>query len=407
MYFFNLCQQILNDMWARKLRSFLALFGIVWGTFTVVMLLALGTGFRLANEKNMMRIVDGVFFVMPGQTSISFHGLPKGKTLNLKASSVMELKKIFPTILKASPMMTSKTSINSEKADVRVNGVSEDFGYLRKVNLVNGGRFINILDVTNKSRVVILGDKLKNRIFGDTDDDVVGKTVRINNIPFIIIGVMQKPSKNIYNWHGNAALIPYSTYTQIFGDENIRFFMVLPDPNIAPKATEQAMRSYFAYKYNFAANDKVALNLFDTTEMYQFMRWFFIGIQIFLGICGSLALGVGSLGVANIMFLIVVERTREIGLRLAIGASDHHILLQIILEALIIVALGGAIGFILSYLTITILQLIALPDWLGVPNISSAAVIVTITILAILGLLAGYFPARRAAKMDPVEALGH
>lgn len=248
---------------------------------------------------------------------------------------------------------------------------------------------------------------LKAEFFGDADNNVVGRTVKFNNIPFTVIGVIQKPSKNIYNWHGNSALIPYSAYTELFGDQNIRFFMVLPDPKANPKIVEQTMRSYFAYKYNFAPDDKVALSFFNTTEMYQFMRWFFIGIQIFLGICGSLALGVGSLGVANIMFLIVVERTREIGLRLAIGASDWHILFQIILEALIIIALGGAVGFLLSYITISVLQLFTLPEWLGAPAISSISVIVTLVILAILGVLAGYFPARRASKMDPVEALGH
>lgn len=165
MYFFNLCQQILSDMWARKMRSFLALFGIIWGTFTVVMLLALGTGFRSANEKNMMRIVDGVFFVMPGQTSKSFHGLPKGQVLNIKSNVVMDLKKNLPVILKVSPMMTNRTTVNSERANIRVNGVSDDFGYLRKINLDNGGRFINILDIKNKNRVVVLGDKLKSRVF--------------------------------------------------------------------------------------------------------------------------------------------------------------------------------------------------------------------------------------------------
>jgi putative ABC transport system permease protein len=406
MYLINLCLQILADIWARKMRSFLALFGIVWGTFTVIMLLALGTGFASASKNNMMRVVDGALFVMPGQTSKSFLGFSKGQTINIKASAIMNLKKIIPSILKASPIMRSDASINSEKNRIHVTGVSEDYSYLRKMDLVRGSRPINILDIKNRKHVAIIGDKLKNRIFGDTND-VMGNSIKINNIPFTVIGAAEKSGKTVYNWHRNGTIIPYSTYIEMFGDQNTLFFIIFPDPKANPRLVEQSMRNYLAHKYHYAAHDKAAINILDTTKIYQFMRWFFIGLQIFLGICGALALGVGSLGVANIMFLIVVERTREIGLRLAIGASDQHILLQVILEASIIVALGGIIGFVLSYLTILVLQSIQLPEWLGVPALSGVVVITSITILAVLGLLAGYFPAKRASKMDPVEALGH
>ena len=406
MYFINLFLQIISDMWKQKLRSFLTLFGIVWGTFSVVMLLALGNGFTSANEKKIMRLADGVFFIYSLPTGKSFLGLPKGRMINIKASSITALKKAVPNILKASPVLTTTVNLGQGNIYTYVDGVSADYIDLRKIDLIHGSRFINILDENNKARVIVISNKLKNNIFGKSENGI-GKTIKINNIPFIVIGVMSSSEDASSDNYANYVFMPYSTYIQIFGDKKVSYFLVFPQPEITSKLVEQSIRAYFAQKYHFAVDDKVAISIFDTTESYQFIRWFFIGLKIFLGFCGALALGVGSLGVANIMFLIVTERTREIGLRLAIGASERQVLSQILFEALIIVLFGGIIGFILAHIVNLILQLAHLPEWFGVPVISGNTVIVTITVLSLFGLLAGYFPARWAAKMDPVDALAH
>ena len=166
------------------------------------------------------------------------------------------------------------------------------------------------------------------------------------------------------------------------------------------------MRTYLGYLYHFSPDDTNALMFYDTLKIFNFFNWFFVGIQLFLGLCGSLTLAVGGLGVANIMFLIVTERTKEIGLRMAVGARDSHILIQILCEALILVVLGGLFGITLSYLTVFILQFITLPAWIGKPTISLSIAFITIAVLAMIGVLAGYFPAKRASRMDPVDALG-
>jgi len=393
-------------MKSRKLRSFLALFGIIWGTLTVILLLALGKGFQQASEKNMAQITDGTFFVRLRPTSKAYHGFPAGLRLNIKAKTIMGLQQAVPDITAVSPMLSANTTINFAKNQtaVSVYGVAPDFSILRKINLANQSRFLNPLDIQRKSRVTIIGYSLKQRLFGD--DVALGKSVAIKHVPFVVIGVVQQSGKNVYNWYDDRAIIPYSAFISLWGDKNIYRFVALPNPDIDPQIVEQQMRKYFAYKYHFDPTDTTAVDVFDTTKIFQFFKWFFFGIQLFLGFCGALTLGVGSLGVANIMFLIVNERTREIGLRMSVGARDWHIMLQILLEALIIVGLGGLIGFSISYLVTFILLHIHLPDWLGKPAISSATVIITISILAILGMLAGYFPAKRAAHMDPIEALG-
>lgn len=404
MYFLNLCRQIIIELWAHKLRSILALFGIIWGTITVIMLLALGTGFRIASQQNMMSIVDGTFFITVGKTSKSFHGFPKGQPINIKSSSVMDLPKIVPNVKMVSPWLFNRVNLQFEKRQLNKElfGVSSDFGHLQKVKIISGGRFINKIDVANKNKVAFLGDKLKNQLFGDVS--AVGKKMHINNAEFTVIGVTE-PS--VYDWLKNKIVIPYTVYIDLFGDQNVPVFIVLPNATANPLAVQSSMRGFLANKYHFAKNDKVALRVMDTTKIFQFMKWFFITIELFLGVCGGLTLAVGSLGVTNIMFLIVSERTKEIGIRMAIGAKSLQILWQIILESLIIVILGGIIGFLISYFTIEILYYVNLPDWLGKPVISPTVVIVTISILMIMGVLAGFFPAKRASKMDPVEALGY
>lgn len=406
MYILNICRQILRDMWAYKLRSILALFGIIWGTLTVILLLALGVGFRQVSEKNMAQITDGTFFVRLNPTSKAYRGFPIGQQLNIKSGAVMDMQQAVPNIIAVSPMLSKDSIINYTKnqTTTSVRGVSSGFSKLRKIDLIDNSRFFNPLDAERKSRVTILGYSLKKRLFGD--EDALGKRVSINHVPFTVIGIVQESGKSVYNWYDDRAIIPYTAFISLWGDKNIYRFVALPNPDIDPQIVEQEMRAYLAHKYHFDPTDTTAVDVFNTTKIFQFFKWFFFGIQLFLGFCGALTLGVGGLGVANIMFLIVNERTREIGLRMSVGARDWHIMLQILLEALIIVGLGGLIGFGIACLAAFILAHVnVLVSKLGVPTISDTIVMITIGILAVLGVLAGYFPARRAAHMDPIEAL--
>ena len=399
-----LIRQILYEMWLHKLRSGLAIFCIAFGTIAVVMLLALGTGFHEASRRNMQGNVSGSFAVWLGRSEKSYEGYPKGRFNHMTIADILELPKIFPNIEAVSPQTFNSAVLSyAGKAYTKhIIGVAPDHERLFKIKLTPGSRFINKIDVERQARVVVISNKIKEILFGQ-NNDAIGLKFLINNIPFTVIGVL--PKENKHRFFDDKVFISNQSYAALYGDKPVDFFLILPKPDVDSVQFEQLMRSYFAHKYHFDKNDKGALQLWGSSKMFQFIRWFFVGLQLFLGACGAMILAVGSIGVANIMFLIVTERTYEIGLRKAVGATDRQILLQLLFEALTIIGIGGCLGLGIALGAITILQQITLPDWIGVPVISWTTVGITIFALGLIGLIAGYFPARRAAKMDPIEAL--
>lgn len=405
MYFIELTQQILREMRVRKLRSILALFGIVWGTVAVILLLSLGHGFYLASKKNMSHLADGMLIFNHSVTSQPFRGMPPGQSIHIKTSDVLQLKELFPTIRAVSPDLSNVATIQRKDTllpESEIDGVDSNYGLINNYQVAKGGRFIDQLDVVNSRPVVFIGDDLKENLFGKSN--AIGQHIFLKNVPFIIIGVMQaRPDAG--KWFNNIAIIPYTTALELWGDQDVDSFAVLPKNGNHIAELKKGIITYFANRYSFKPDDQSAMSVFDFTMISQFFNWFFLSIEIFLGFCGAMTLGVGGLGVANIMFLIVTERTNEIGLRMAMGARRSHIMLQILLEASVIVLIGGVLGFVISLTAILILAHLSLPDWLGSPTLSPAVTMVTLVILTVTALLAGYFPARRAANMQPVTAL--
>lgn len=407
MAIFEQIAAILRDMWSVKLRSFLGLFGIMWGTISVVLLLALGQGFYASTQDRLSVLVNGGIMGAPGSSSESYQGLPKGRQVMLKASDIIRIPKVIPGVKDASPVMGGwGKSANFIRygmlAPGRINGVSKSYANMMGIPVMSGGRFLNAQDIKHKRQVIVLGSGIARALF-PVNTNVIGRVVYFQGIPFLIVGVQvkDKPSQ----WTNDTGFIPYTTYIEMFGDDNVSSFVIMPKNPAEAGNIQNMIKRYWSRVFHFNIKDKQAIRFFDLRGAFEFFQWFFTSIQMFLGFCGLLTLAVGGISVANMMFLIVTERTPEIGLRLALGAKDSHILGQILIEAFVIVFLGGLLGFLISGAFLGVLNNIQLPSWIGKPELSWQVLLGTVIVLAVVAFLSGFFPARKASKLAPVEAL--
>lgn len=401
-------RQLVRDIRTQKLRTFLTTFGIVWGTVAVSLLLAFGDGLHQQQTKSFAGLGDRICIAWPARTSIAFEGLGKGRRIRVDESDIAYLRR----------QLTDLKGISSEYSEslqarygnriraVDVSGVSPVFGDMRAMIPASGGRFINPTDMRERRRVVFVGDKLATDLFGDLDP--VGETVLLNGSPFLVIGVL-KPKEQDSNYSGrdnSKMIIPSTTFQAITGQrwvDNFIYRARRPDLN---KVLTAALLAALGERKRFDPTDRQALGVWDTTEMFVFFDNFMLGFKVFLGIMGVLTLVVGGIGVSNIMNVVVEERSREIGIKMALGARGRTILLQFLAETMVLTAVGGAAGLAI---TATICQVVGsvggLGEVIGTPMLSPTLALLTAAVLGAVGLAAGYFPARDASRLDPVIAI--
>jgi putative ABC transport system permease protein len=287
---------------------------------------------------------------------------------------------------------------------VDVSGVAPAYGTMRNMIPAVGGRFINHLDVEQRRRVVFVGNRLADDLF--ETQDAVGKTLMIHGSPFLVVGTLiPKEQDSSYSGRDHSKLIiPESTFRALTGQKYMdNFIYKAPTPDLNEALNEQ-VRHALASRLKFHPDDDQAVMVWDTTEMFVFMDAFMLGFQIFLGIMGVLTLIVGGIGVSNIMNVVVEERTREIGIKMALGARGRAVLGQFLLETLVLTAIGGGIGLAISF-GICAAFPVDLEEYVGLPTLSPGLAMLTAGILGLVGLVAGYFPARDASHLDPVVAM--
>lgn len=405
---FILIRQFLEDIGAQKLRTTLTVLGITWGTVAVVVLLAFGVGLSEQMQRNARGMGDGIVLVFGGRTTRSYQGYGDGRPIRLREEDAALIARQVPGIEAISPEYGGylrPVRRGTAVANPYITGVLPVYGAMRNIIPEPGGRFLNELDVQGRRRVAVLGDELKKLLFGDAD--AVGQQVFIGSVPFTVVGVMQHKTQNssYRSRDQDRIFIPSSTYRALFGTPYLANLVYRPVDPAAGPAIERAIYELLGRRYRFDPADKDALSVWDTNEMMKMFRYLFIGFNLFLGIVGSFTLTVGGIGVANIMFIVVRERTREIGVKRSLGARRRDILFQFVTEACLIVAAGATLGFILSAGLIRVVALLPIQEAVGTPTMSPAVLTATLALLALIALIAGLLPARKAAGLDPVECL--
>jgi putative ABC transport system permease protein len=396
-----------RDLRAQKLRTFLTIFGIIWGTVAIVVLLAFGMGFKRQLSVNMHGIGESIAIMFPGRTTKASNGFGIGRPIRLMendarllATEASGIGRVSPEYSQESPVRVGENIINA-----LVAGIYPLYSDMRNVIAAPGGRFIDELDMRDRRRVVVLGNEVKRLLFGE--GEALGKVVMIANVPYTVVGVMMKKIQNSsYNRRDqDRVFIPASTFSSVYGTIYVRNIIYQSKDPTRSKETEAQVRQVLGKKYRFDPEDKDAVWIWDTGNFDKFIFYFFLAFNIFMGVIGGFTLAVGGIGVANIMYIVVQERVKEIGVKRAVGATRGNILIQFFAETFFIIGLGSLIGWIIALAITKGLALMPIKDFVGTPVISVEVAIATAAVLALIGLAAGFFPARRAANLNVVECL--
>ncbi len=407
----QLLKEFFYDLKAHRMRAILTLIAITWGTLSVVLLLAFGAGLGDRILLGEMNAGNRIMIIYGGETTKLFEGLQKGRRIRMTEDDVDLIKRTVDGIDMISPQYRNTVTLVYQKASATTEceGVNPGFEEMRRMYPGGGGRFLDDADIIEQRRVLFLGVEIAKDLFGEVDP--IGKTMTLDGLPFTVVGIMPKKMQTSMNNGPDTrrAIIPYTTFRTMYGNKYVNSILIHPDDPERQKTIKSELYSVLGRKYRFDPSDERTLGIWDFIEDEKINRKVSFGITLFLGSVGLLTLVIAGVGVANVMYIVVKERTREIGIKIAVGAKRSYILSQFIFEALLLAFIGGVTGLLFSYGVVSVIRMFPAEDgpmqFLGRPILSPAIMLLTTGILALIGFLAGFFPARRAASVDPVESL--
>jgi len=409
----DLFRDVVRTLWAHKLRAFLTMFGIAWGIVSIVLMVAAGEGLRKGQEETAKTLGKDVMIVFHGRTSLQAGGTHAGRLVHWEDKDLPVVQAETPDCQYVLPELEQETvraHSNFNNGSFEVAGSHPQFAYVRTLD-VGLGRFYDWDDMREARRVAFLGSDASKQLFPGRNP--VGENIYLDDFPYVVIGVMQKKKQDSSydGWDVNKVFIPFSTMRRDFPDKPPGTATTFDQLLVTPKSVDQheackrEVRVALARMHRYDPNDKEACPIWDTVEEAQAFKTMTDGMKYFLGAVGIVTLFLGGLGVMNVMLVAVRERTREIGVRKAIGAPAGTILRQFFVEALIIALLSGGIGLALAFGFCALVNLLPMPDFFAglIPDWTSA--LVATGLLGAVAVGAALYPARRAASIDPIEAL--
>jgi putative ABC transport system permease protein len=394
-------------------RTALTMLGMGWGIATVVMLLAYGNGFGQAFENIFANFGTKLVIVVPGKTSTQAGGQKSGEQIRFTADDVEALTTNLPQITHITPSVDKQTSVqyDTRAFTFPVTGNDPNVFDIRSLNM-GPGRFYNMEDQVQRARVAVIGAEAKEKLFSGRN--AVGEYIRLDGLSFEVVGVLNAKMQEGNDDINRTIYVPFTTMSDLKSThylDTIWFNYQTPEF----EKIEPAVRTILATQHKFNESDRQAVRVFNLmTQLHQF-EIISLGLKILMGFIGTLTLGIGGVGLMNIMLVSVTQRTREIGVQKALGAPRRYILMQFLAEALTITFIGGVLGVILAYVValsvgrLTLYSAFAKNGEAGDIRliIAPSTLIASTLILGAVGLISGMVPAFRASRLDPIEALRH
>ena len=406
-------QEVWATLRSNKLRAFLTALGVFWGVFMLILMLGIGNGLERGVIRNLSGLTNYSVYVWPQRTSLPFKGLQPGRYVHLSEADVAAVARtegvehLAPRLQLGTWRGPQPVNYGAKKATFTVMGDYPEFAYVEPLFL-EAGRFINPRDMAEQRKVVVLGQEVRKTLFGETNP--IGKYVQIKRVYFQVVGVIGTLKSGDDGEHILATVyVPFTTFVTAFNPKDkVGWFSLTARRDRPAALVEENVRHAIMQGHRVDPNDTEAIGSYNAAKKFQQLQGLFVGIRKFVWFVGTLTLFSGMLGVSNILLIIVKERTKEIGVRKALGATPMSIISLVVAEGLVLTGLAGYSGVVFGVLALEAAgrAVRALPNApLSQPEISLQVVLIAVLVLIVAGAVAGIVPARHAARVHPVEAL--
>ena len=403
--------QIFRNLWTHKLRSFLTMFGIAWGVGSLLLLVGVGEGFRSGNKRELAEFGKDIMFLFPGRAPAVKGNMNSARTYLLTYQDYVDVRTQAPHVRNACPLISRE---DLHEVSEFSNGSGEILGTEPQLNEISylpmkDGRWLNELDGAQRRNVIVLGNELLKTLFPGRP--ALGAFVLINGLRFEVVGTMPHLGRGDNMWLNMRAYIPFQVMAANFPikgenhENSISFIEYQPSTTAEHKLAREDVHRIVARNHGFDSSDENAFDEWDSIQESKMIGTIFDVMNMFLGAVGMVTLALGAIGVINIMLVAVSERTQEIGLRKALGATNRNILFHFFLEGLLLTLGSGMIGLVFAGGLMATMSGVQGPQGFDPPKLVPMTAALAIGSLSIAGVIAGLYPARKAAMLQPVEAL--